>query len=84
MYIFFSSISSLLPTRFPPPSRRCAWSCVPMTAARQAPLSMDFPGKNTGVGCHCLLHKGIFLAYNQPLSFPLMPRWQAQAQVGVG
>ena len=21
----------------------------------QAPLSMDSPGKNTGVGCHCLL-----------------------------
>ena len=35
-------------------------SCVrllatPWTAACQAPLSMDFPGKGTGVGCHCLL-----------------------------
>ena len=35
-------------------------SCVqllatPWTAAYQAPLSMDFPGKSTGVGCHCLL-----------------------------
>ena len=28
--------------------------------ARQAPLSMDSPGKNTGVGCHALL-QGIFL-----------------------
>ena len=28
---------------------------TPWTAAYQAPLSMDFPGKNTGVGCHCLL-----------------------------
>ena len=27
---------------------------TPWTAAYQAPLSMDFPGKNTGVGCHCL------------------------------
>ena len=26
------------------------------TVAHQAPLSMDFPGKNTGVGCHFLLH----------------------------
>ena len=26
------------------------------TVARQAPLSMGFPGKNTGVGCHFLLH----------------------------
>ena len=35
-------------------------SCVrllatPWTAAYQAPLSMDSPGKSTGVGCHCLL-----------------------------
>ena len=28
---------------------------TPWTVARQAPLSMDFPGKNTGVGCHFLL-----------------------------
>ena len=35
-------------------------STTPWTAARQAPLSMDFPGKNTGVGCHFLL-QGIFL-----------------------
>ena len=28
---------------------------TPWTAAYQAPLSWDFPGKNTGVGCHCLL-----------------------------
>ena len=25
---------------------------IPWTVARQAPLSMDSPGKNTGVGCH--------------------------------
>ena len=25
------------------------------TVAHQAPLSWDFPGKNTGVGCHSLL-----------------------------
>ena len=28
---------------------------IPWTAAYQAPLSMDFPGKHTGVGCYCLL-----------------------------
>ena len=28
---------------------------TPWTAAYQAPPSMDFPGKSTGVGCHCLL-----------------------------
>ena len=30
---------------------------TPWTAAYQAPLSMDFPGKSTGVGCHCLLRR---------------------------
>ena len=29
---------------------------TPWTAAYQAALSMDFPGKSTGVRCHCLLH----------------------------
>ena len=28
---------------------------TPWTVAYQAPLSMDFPGKSTGVGCHCFL-----------------------------
>ena len=32
---------------------------TPWTVAHQAPLSMDSPGKNTGVGCHALL-QGIF------------------------
>ena len=32
---------------------------TPWTVARCASLSMDFPGKNTGVGCHFLL-QGIF------------------------
>ena len=36
------------------------FSCVqlfvtPWTVAHQTPLSMDFPGKNTGVGCHAFL-----------------------------
>ena len=33
---------------------------TPWTVAYQAPPSWDFPGKSTGVGCHCLL-QGIFL-----------------------
>ena len=28
---------------------------IPWTAAYQAPPSMGFPGKSTGMGCHCLL-----------------------------
>ena len=30
---------------------------TPWAAAHQAPLSRDFPGKSTGVGCHCLLQR---------------------------
>ena len=44
--------------------RVCTLSTVqlfanPWTAAQQAPLSMGFPRKNTGVGCRFLL-QGIF------------------------
>ena len=31
-------------------------SLRPHGLAHQAPLPMDSPGKNTGVGCHFLLH----------------------------
>ena len=34
---------------------------TPWAVARQAPLSMDFPGKSTGVGCHFLLHFPLIL-----------------------
>ena len=40
----------------------------PWTAAYQAPLSMDFPGKSTGVGCHCL-HNVIIQFIAQITSF---------------
>ena len=37
---------------------------TPWTRAYQAPPSMDFPGKSTGVGCHCLLReKHLLLLY---------------------
>jgi len=66
-------------------------SCVrlfatPWTVPLQAPLSMDSPGKNTGVGCHFLL-QGIFptqgsnpvciasrLFTTEPPGKPLVPR----------
>ena len=31
---------------------------TPWTVACQVPLSMEFPGKNTGVGCHFLAERG--------------------------
>ena len=37
----------------------CVWFfATAWTAAHQAPLSMGFPGKNTGMGCHFLLQGG--------------------------
>ena len=43
------------------------------TVTHQVPLSMGFPGKNTGVVCH-FLHQGIFLTQGSNLR--LLP-WQA-------
>ena len=53
---------------------------APLTAAHQAPLSMEFSRQNTGVGCHFLL-QGIFLTQGSNLyhlhwrvdSLPLVP-----------
>ena len=61
----------------------CPTLCDPWTVAHQAPLSMEFSGKNAGVGCHflferifptqgwdlCLLH----LLQREADSLPLVP-----------
>ena len=49
---------------------------IPWTAAHQAPLSMDVPGKSTGVGCHCLL-QGIFPTQGSNLHLFCLLHWQA-------
>ena len=41
---------------------------TPWTTAHQAPLSMDFPGTSTGVGCHCLLQILHLHKHSSPLS----------------
>ena len=46
---------------------------TPWTVTRQVPLSMDFTGKNTGVGCHALL-QGIFLTQGSTCS-SFLDRW---------
>ena len=51
---------------------------TPWVAIYQAPLPMDFPGKNTGVGCHSLL-QGIFP--NQGLN-PSLQDWQGSSLIG--
>ena len=35
------------------------------TAAYRLLRPWDFPGKSTGVGCHCLLHNGILLSHKK-------------------
>ena len=49
----------------------CPTLCSPMD--HQAPLSMEFWGKNTGAGCHFLL-QGIFLT-QESLLYLLHCRW---------
>ena len=55
-------------------------SCVqlfvtPCTAACQAPLSMGFSSKNTGMGCHTLL-QGIVLTQGLDLHLLCLLHWQ--------
>ena len=48
---------------------------TPWTAAYQAPPSMDFPGKSTGVGCHCLLRMEYYSATKKNKILPLAATW---------
>ena len=50
-------------------TKSCPTLVTLQTVVRQAPLSMDFPGKNTGVGCHCLLQR---IFPTQRLNLPLL------------
>ena len=48
---------------------------TPWIVARQAPLSIDCPSKNTGVGCHALL-QGIFLTQRSNPCLLYLLHWQ--------
>ena len=55
----------------------CLALCGPMDCvARQAPLSMDSPGKSTGVGC-CALLQGISSTQGPSASRLCLLHWQA-------
>ena len=41
---------------------------TPWTVAHQTPPSMDFPGKNIGVGCHALLQGNLPNSGIEPMS----------------
>ena len=56
------------------------FSCVwlfrdPVDCSPQAPLSMGFPGKNTGVGCH-FLFQGIFPTQGSKTHLLCLLHWQ--------
>ena len=52
--------------------------CDPMDLAHQPALSMGFPGKNTGVGCHSLL-QGIFPTQGSSPCLLCLLHWQADS-----
>ena len=57
----------------------CVWFLVtPWTIAHQAPLSMEFSRKVTGVGCHALL-QGIFLTQGLNQHLLCFLHWQADS-----
>ena len=66
LFTMLIPILHLVSTWFGLVTKSCPTLVTPWTIARQAPLSMDSPGKNTGVGCHFLL-QGIFLTQESNL-----------------
>ena len=57
--------------RMPGHFSRVRLFAIQWTVACQAPLSLESPGKNTGVGCHTLL-QGIFLTRVQGSNLSLL------------
>ena len=57
---------------------RLSDSETPWTAARQAPLLWDSPGKNAGVGCHDLFQV-IFPTQESNLSLLCLLHWQVDS-----
>ena len=53
---------------------------TPWTTAYQAPPSMGFPGKSTGVGCHCLLRKE-YLLFVKSFHLPNTPNLLKQVAI---
>ena len=75
-----------LPFCSPMRESEVAQSCPTLSdpAAYQAPLPWDFPGKSTGVGCHCLLRQWLpnasqtsmwFESPWNPLTVQILFRW---------
>ena len=73
--IVFSLLSELCDHHCCLVAKQCPIFVTLQTIAHQAPLSVGFPSKNTGVGCHFYL-QGIFL--DQGLN-PHLLHWQADS-----
>ena len=54
------------------------WLCEPMDCSHQAPLSIECPRQNTGVGSHFLL-QGIFPTQGSHPSLLRLLHWQADS-----
>ena len=59
-------------------TKSCLTLATPWTVACQAPLSIEFPSKNTRVGCHLLLQR-IFQTQGLNLSLLRLLHWQADS-----
>ena len=53
-------------------TKSCPTLVIPWTVACQAPLSMEFPGNNTGMGCQFLLQGNLPDPGIEPMS-PALP-----------
>ena len=63
-------------------SLNCVWLFeTTWTVAHQAPLSMGFSSKNTGMGCHALL-QGIFLTQGSNVGLPRCKKSHSWRTVG--
>ena len=75
IYILVLSVHCCQPVSLHPHARvlshMSSW-----TAAHQAPLSMDFPGKNAGVGCHCLLQLICLFDYHHLRGCEMISHWR--------
>ena len=74
---FPSPMHACMPSRF----SRVQLCATLWTAAHQAPLSIEFSCKNTGVGCHFLLHKKIPLSHKKEKIISFAATWMYLAIV---
>ena len=79
LYIIFTTASHYTVCHVRLVTQSCQTSCNPRLQPSRLLRPWDFPGKNTGVGCHFLL-QGIFPTQGlNPGIEPRPPAWQADS-----